>query len=305
MISRKNGNLYCEAGDFYIDPSSSVENAVVTHAHSDHLSSKSENNFCSKGTEKLIKVRLSKPKTVGYDFGEKFYINGVMLSFHPAGHILGSSQVRIEHRGKVVVVTGDYKRGVDYSCKPFELVECDEIISEATFAMPFYKWPDPMKEVQKIIEWSEGSSVLFCYSLGKSQQVITLLNRAGYKDIYVHPVIDRINKIYIEEGYPMTYQKIDDLEDHHFKGITILPYASSKGIKEEVKTASISGWNMTRNGMGRGGCDAGFVMSGHAGWSEIVKTVKESKANKIYFHHGRSDVIIKYLNENGYNTHEI
>lgn len=174
LIEVSDRGLYCPPGDFYIDPWKGVKTAVITHAHGDHARWGSQLYHTSASGESLIKIRLGDVNTQPHSFGQPFIINGVTVSFHPAGHILGSAQIRLEYEGDVWVFTGDFKRSPDPSCEPFEVVPCDTLVTEATFALPVYQWPAGADVAQQITTWwhsnNDRTSVLLCYSLGKAQR---------------------------------------------------------------------------------------------------------------------------------------
>ncbi len=205
-MSLTNKGLYCALGDFFIDPWEEVETAVITHGHGDHARPGMKHYICVQENEFILKKRIPEANILTHPYGEVFHIGDVKVSFHPAGHILGSSQVRIKYQDEVWVFTGDFKREEDPTCSPFEVVPCDVFISEATFSIPVYRWPSFDHEINEIFNWwrknkEEGNnSVLLCYALGKAQRIIAGLRKLTDETIWVHGTIDEINKSYAKSG---------------------------------------------------------------------------------------------------------
>lgn len=307
---RKKG-LYCPAGRFYIDPVSSVPTAVVTHAHADHLRWGHKKYHVSTGTAPLAKKRLEKGAAIlPHDFGDKFKLGKAWVSFHPAGHILGSAQVRVEVGSSVWVVSGDYKRTEDASCEPFEPVTCDTFITEATFALPIYQWRPSIEVAEEIFHWwqqnaSEGfPSLLCCYALGKAQRITGLLRTFTKDPIYLHGAAAPFHRMYQEAGIALgeTLSVSDEAKGHDFSGSLILAPASafrSSWMKrfKGVKTGFASGWMQVRGNRRRQGYDRGFVLSDHADWDELIQTCRDTKAKKILATHGNTDTLSRYLSD--------
>jgi len=305
LILMKKG-LYCPAGNFYIDPSGGVDHAVVTHAHSDHARRGSKQYYCAESGRGLLHGRLGKSIAVKtYKFGERFQLNNVTISLHPAGHILGSSQVRLEFAdGEVWVVSGDYKREHDPTCEPFENVECDVFVTECTFGTPAYQWPKDRNVAQDIYKWwsanakNKINSVLFGYSLGKTQRLLGVLEPYNITPIYCHPAAMPLNECYIEQGIKLApHTCLSTLNDEVEGALFIAPSAFLKTQKAELilgenyKTAFASGW-MAK---GSWGYDAGFLMSDHADWNDLLQTIKESKAKRVYVQHRGNGALVKHL----------
>src|SRR5437870_5038110 len=207
LIESTAAGLYCAAGGFYLDPWEPVDRAVITHAHGDHLRSGSSAYLCARPGHGLVAYRVGSSAVVeSLEYGQSRDFGGVRVTFHPAGHILGSAQVRIEHRGEVWVVSGDYKTEPDSTCAPFEPLRCDTFITESTFGLPIYRWtPEPtvLEEIRRW--WSANSeagrtSVLFAYSLGKAQRVLAGLRDTAIRPIYTHGAIERLNRDYRDSG---------------------------------------------------------------------------------------------------------
>ncbi len=315
LVMTKQG-LYCPAGNFYIDPSRSVDHAVITHAHSDHARRGSKNYYCNSSGISLLKNRLGQKISVtGYDYNEAFYLDGVKISFHSAGHILGSSQVRIEHHGEVWVASGDYKREPDPTCAPFEVVTCDVFVTEATFGAPSFKWPKQNDLGQEIMDWWNMNSalgincVLFAYSLGKAQRVLGLLEPYAHKAVYCHPNVSSLNDCYRAEGIRLSptqcLSQVASEETLHGELFLVPPSFlktdAAKVIGEHYETAFASGWMAGGSSAfgRRSSYDRGFVMSDHADWSDLVRTVQESQAKTVYVQHRGQGALVKHLRKLG------
>ncbi|MHA2029802.1 MAG: ligase-associated DNA damage response exonuclease [Candidatus Kariarchaeaceae archaeon] len=312
LLTLDNNGLYCSQGDFYIDPWKPVKQAIITHAHADHLKPGSKKYFVTTKGRRITEHRLKETEPYemqDFDFNETFQLNGVDISFHPAGHVLGSAQVRIEHNGEVWVNTGDYKRATDPTCKNFELVKCDVFITEATFGVPIYRWdPGEIIADQILHWWSKNSdegrpSVLFTYALGKAQRVLGELARLSDNSVYLHGALDAITTIYRNEGVKLLdTELIPKKSKEKFSTDLILapPSAYRSPWMKRFKnnsTAFASGWMRVRGRRRMQGYDKGFVLSDHADWPNLVRTVKQTDASKIYITHGRGDVLAKYLRD--------
>ena len=303
--------LYCPAGDFYVDPRGQVNRALITHAHSDHARSGHESYLCSKTTESLLKVRLgSKARVEGLKFGEKRKIGGATVSFHPAGHILGSAQVRVEVKGRVWVVSGDYKPQADRTCEPFELVRCHGFVSECTFGLPVYRWlPEETIHEQINAWWMENRaqgfpSLLFAYSLGKAQRVIAGLD-AQMGPIYVHGAVDEFMRIYANLGIDLpVVEKVDRHLQRDYDGAMIVaPPAveDSNWVKtfRGAKRGFASGWMAIRGARRRRNLDRGFVLSDHADWKGLIEVIEGTEAEEVLMTHGNGEPMVRYLTERG------
>ena len=209
MITSTPSGLFCSAGGFHIDPWQPVERAVITHAHSDHASPGSANYLCAAPGEQILRRRLPDAHVETLPYGESVTIGDTRVSFHPAGHILGSAQVRVEHRGEVWVVSGDYKCQPDPTCAPFETVTCHTFITEATFALPIYTWDPAGSVVDEMLEWWRGNreqerpSVVFCYVLGKAQRILAELRDKADGPIHLHGAMSALTEAYRESLIPM------------------------------------------------------------------------------------------------------
>jgi len=302
--------LYCTAGDFYIDPWQPVERAVITHAHGDHLRGGSATYFLAAPGEAVARLRLPADLTLrSVEYGEPLQFGPVRVSLHPAGHILGSAQLRIEHEGEVWVVSGDYKRDPDPTCAPFEVVACDVFISEATFALPVYRWTDTRSIAQEIHRWWQSnsergvSSLLFAYALGKAQRVLAELTAFTDDPVYVHGAVAAITDAYRAAGVKMLPTLPATVaRAREYAGALVIAPPSAGGspwIRRfgEHSSGFCSGWMRVRGDRRRRGYDRGFVLSDHADWPSLLRTCRETGARRILLTHGHTDTMVRYLRE--------
>lgn len=311
LVSTKLG-LFCRPGDFYIDPSRGVDRAVITHAHSDHARRGSKQYFCVRSGESLLRARIGQNIRVNtFAFRESFEINGVKVSFHPAGHILGSSQVRLEYAGEVWVASGDYKRDQDPTCEPFESVTCDVFVTEATFGTPMYVWPKDLDLGQQIHDWWRTNaehgvnSVLFAYSLGKAQRVLGVLAPHAERPVHCDPSVSELNQCYRDQGVRLAPTRClsEVSPDETLRGeLFLVPQSFLRGPQARLlggryKTAFASGW--MAGGRGFSSYDKGFVMSDHADWNDLVRTIQESGAQRVYVQHRGQGALVKHLRSLG------
>ena len=302
--------LYCPRGNFYIDPKRGVEHAVITHAHSDHARKGSKNYYCTTSGVSLLKVRLGESISVtAIPYRKKYKIGDTVISFHPAGHILGSSQVRIELNNEIWVVSGDYKRDPDPTCEPFETVECDVFITEATFGTPGYHWKKETDYGEDIFNWWNKNSrqsfhsVLFVYSLGKAQRVLGYLHPYPEIPIVCQPATELLTQCYRDEGINLAPTiNIDQLEFEPKKqknlflvSHSFLQSEHAKLLGNKYKTAFASGW-MAKDSFRY---DTGFVISDHADWNDLLRTIEESKAKQVYVQHRGNGALVKELKSRG------
>lgn len=309
--------IYCIPGKFYLDPWLPVDFAVISHGHADHMRWGMKHYLCHTHTKNIMKHRIGEDISVEtLDYNEPKTINGVKVSFHPAGHIIGSAQIRLEYKGKVVVFTGDYKVKHDNITIPFETVKCHEFITESTFGLPIYKWLPEETLQQQIHNWilqnqaNNRTSVLFGYSLGKAQRIMKLVE--GLDEIHVHNAIYHMNNAIEASGIPLP--KTQRLDGNFNKAdiqnkIIIMPpgLLGSKMLKRvpNAATAICSGWMQIRGNRRWRGVDAGFAVSDHADWEGLLQAVKASEAEKVYVTHGSQATFSKYLNEIGIPSAEV
>lgn len=311
LIRLEKAGLYCQAGDFYIDPWLPVERALITHAHSDHSRAGSKTYYASVKSLPLIKHRLGEDiSIIGKAYGEKFKLKNATISFHPAGHILGSAQIRIEAGNQVWVASGDYKRTFDPSCDPFEVVPCDVFISEATFALPIYQWQKGSETAEQIFNWWQSDltrpSLVFCYALGKAQRLLAELLNWTDQTIYLHGSMEKLTQIYRDQNIQMLPTKLvtEAPPPYPFAGDLILaPPSAHRSLWmkrfKEPQTAFASGWMQVRGARRRRGYEKGFVLSDHADWNELNQTIEETKAQTIFLTHGKTEALDRFLTEKG------
>src|SRR5438874_4351451 len=318
LISLTARGLYCKQGDFYIDPWRPVDTAVITHAHSDHAYRGSRSYLVAKEGEQLARIRLDPESSISTQkYGESAVINGVKLSFHPAGHILGSAQVRVEYKGEVWVISGDYKLTPDATCTPFEPVKCNFFITEATFGLPIYRWPPPAQVFGEINDWwrrnqqREKASVIFAYSLGKAQRVLNGIDRSIWR-IYTHGSVERLSRAYREAGIDLadtTYAGSVTKKKDFIGSLIVAPPSAqaSTWLRRfgSQSTGFASGWMMVRGARRQRAVDRGFVLSDHADWPELNTAICETGADTVYITHGFVPELVRWLNENGFDAHAL
>lgn len=309
--------IYCIPGRFYIDPWRPVDRAVITHGHSDHARWGMKQYLCHHYTVPILKSRIGPDIAVqGIGYDELITVNGVKVSLHPAGHIIGSAQVRMEYEGKISVVSGDYKIQDDGLSTPFELVSCDEFVTESTFGLPIYNWLTVGQQNDQLRQWvlnnqaNGKTSVFIGYSLGKAQRIMKALE--GIAPLNVHYSIARLNQAYESAGITLPEYQIAHLREdvkHLDKGIVILPpslFDSNIIRKIPNKADAIcSGWMQVRGARRWRSADAGFAISDHADWNGLLEVIKATGAQKVYVTHGQTAVFTKYLNETGIPAEEI
>lgn len=317
LLRFTNKGIYCPAGNFYIDPWQPVDYAVITHGHGDHARWGSKYYLAHDNSKHILKTRLGEDISIDtLPYSESKIINGVKLSLHPAGHIIGSAQVRLEHKGFVSVVSGDYKIEDDGISTPFELVECNEFVTESTFGLPIYNWLKQQQIFDNIKRWihrnqSNGrTSVFIAYSLGKAQRLMKGLE--GVADIFVHSSIHRLNEAIKKGGIILPGTKLWTIETPKAEvqnNIVILPPSllGSNMIKKipNGAIAICSGWMQVRGNRRWQSVDAGFAVSDHADWQGLLQTIKATKAEQVFVTHGYTATFSKYLNEIGISAQEV
>lgn len=313
MLELNDNGLYCRSGDFYIDPWKPVSRAVITHAHADHARWGHEHYLAQHHNLVILRQRLGKDisvQTVGY--GEDININGVKVTLYPAGHIPGSAQVRIEYRGEVWVVSGDYKIQNDGLSEPFEPVKCDTFITESTFGLPVYKWSPQDEIIGQIESWWQNNlsdnrtSILFVYSLGKAQRILNSIDRS-IGEIFVHGAVHNVNKTLIYQGIdlPRVERFSSSVPKERYTGSLVLapPSAIQSPWTRRFNpssTAIASGWMMIRGNKRNRSVDTGFVLSDHADWNGLNETIRETGAEKVLVTHGYRESMVRWLREKGY-----
>src|SRR6476620_9846703 len=289
-----------------------VDRAIITHAHGDHARWGSRSYVCSAECERVLRTRLGNANITTRNWGETFHANGVTLSFHPAGHIIGSAQIRVEHAGETWVVSGDYKTDPDPTCTPFEPVKCDVFITESTFGLPIYRWCPDEETFAGINAWwarnvEHGrATVLCCYSFGKAQRVLAGVD-PSIGPIIVHGAVQPLNRAYREQGVDLPdTSMVTDIKDRADikRSLVVCPpgAAASPWLRRfgaDAQTAFASGWMQVRGNRRRGGYDRGFVLSDHADWPGLLKAIGATGASRVIVTHGSSGAMVRYLGGQG------
>ena len=303
--------LYCEAGDFHIDPWASVDRAVVTHAHGDHVAWGCRAYLTASPGAGILGLRLDPGARIrGAAYGEPVEVNGVRVSLHPAGHILGSAQVRVEYGGEVWVVSGDYKTDPDPTCTAFETVRCHTFVTECTFGLPVYRWRPTGDVMAEVHAWwranqSAGkASLLFGYALGKAQRLIAGLD-PSVGPILTHGSVERMNAAYRAEGAPLAPTTHVAASDRtQWKRAIIVAPPSTDGSTWARRfgaqsTAFASGWMAIRGTRRRRAVDRGFAISDHVDWPSLLAAIDATSAERIWATHGYTGVLVRWLREHG------
>ena len=307
MIAESAQGLYCAGGAFHLDPAGPVERAVLTHAHGDHARPGSSSYLCTPQTAALVRRRLGDARVETLDYGERRRIGEVTVSFHPAGHMLGSAQVRIEGAQGVWVLSGDYKREPDPTCAPFEPLRCDVFITEATYALPLFRWDAPAAVARDILAWWEGNggkaSLLFCYAFGKAQRLLAELLLLTDRPAFAHGAVEAVSEVYRALGVPLLPTKIIG-EEKKFAGALVLAPLTARGTPwmkrfRSLESGFASGLLRIRGARRRRGFDRGFVISDHADWPSLLSTIRETGAARVLATHGHREALVRYLRESG------
>jgi putative mRNA 3-end processing factor len=313
-IRTSSAGLYCEPGNFHIDPVRPVPRAVITHGHGDHARSGNERVLATPGTIAIMQERYGEAagdslQTLGY--GETVAVGDVTVRLVPAGHVLGSAQIVLEYRGSRVVVSGDYKRRPDPTCAPFEPCKCDVFITEATFGLPVFRHPPDTQEIDKLLHslalFPERCHLVGVYALGKCQRVLALLRRAGYQQpVYLHGALIKLTELYESLGVPLgPVLPLSGVAREALKGRVVLapPSATadpwSRRLPEPL-VAMASGWMRVRQRAKARGVELPLVISDHADWNELTVTIGEVAAEEIWVTHGREEALVHYATQKGY-----
>lgn len=314
VVSTPEG-LYCPVGDFHIDPWRPVPRAVITHGHGDHARTGMGCYYVLDDGLPVLRWRLGDQDYRVHPTGERFRVGGATLSFHPAGHVLGSSQVRIEAGGEVWVASGDYKRDHDPTCAPFEVVPCDVFITECTFGLPIYRWSPTSEVAREIVAWREEceangeAAILYAYALGKAQRVLAELAAHTDRPAFVHGAIDAGVQVYRDAGIGMldTRRVADEARGSDFAGELVIAPPSAAGSPwvrrfRRAQQGFASGWMRIRGNRRRRNYDRGFVVSDHADWPALLRTAHETGARRVIATHGDTDALVRVLNGQGIET---
>jgi len=304
--------LHCAAGGFYVDPWLPVDAAVITHAHGDHARWGSRRYLGSREGERVLRTRLGAGASLrSVEFGEAVDIGGVRVSLHPAGHILGSAQVRVEHRGEVWVVSGDYKTEPDPTCTAFEPVRCHTFVTESTFGLPIYRWAPQAESFAAIDAWwranqaAERASIVYAYALGKAQRVLAGVD-AGIGPIFEHGAVARLSADYRATGIalPPTEYAGAPPRGYDWSRALIVAPPSAHGTPwmrrfGAVSTAFASGWMRVRGQRRRRSVDRGFVVSDHVDWPALLAAIEATGAERVWVTHGYREPVVRWLRGRG------
>ena len=318
LIEFTDKGLYCRTGEFYIDPWKPVPKAIITHAHSDHARWGNDHYLCHYKTLPILKLRLGDDiKADSVEWNETLTQNGVKISLHPAGHIVGSSQIRVEYKGEVWVISGDYKTEDDGISGAFELVKCNTFITESTFGLPIYNWKKQDAIFFDIQNWilknqSKGkTSVITAYSLGKAQRVLECVAKIS-NNIFVHGAVWNVHVALAEAGMilPEVKRVTPEVPKEQYKNAVIIAPPSADGTPWMKKftpysVGVCSGWMQVRGNVRRRNADAGFPLSDHADWNGLLTAVKATGAEKVFVTHGFQSAFSRYLTENGIEAGEV
>lgn len=311
MLRVTDSGLYCDAGDFFIDPWRPVHRAVVTHAHSDHLRAGCDRYLVAERGVAVAQERLGSwgDRVEGIPFGETRTINGVRVSLHPAGHILGSAQIRLEHAGEVWVASGDYKTDPDPTCDAWEPVRCHTFITESTFGLPVYRWPDPRDVFAALNDWWRANaaagrtSLLFGYGLGKAQRLLAGLD-PSIGPILVHGAVDRMTTLYRNAGVALPPTTYATPARGKATGAIVVAPPGADGSEWARKfgahsTAFASGWMLVRGARRRRSVDRGFALSDHVDWPQLLAAIAATGAERVLVTHGFTTAVVRWLRERG------
>jgi putative mRNA 3-end processing factor len=317
LIEFTERGLFCREGGFYIDPWRPVEKAVITHGHSDHARWGSRFYLCHHDTIPILQQRLGAGHYQGYGWNETVYLNGVRITLFPAGHIIGSSQVRLEYNGEIWVVSGDYKLENDGLSGQFEPVRCHNFITECTFGLPVYKWKRQEEIYRDMQNWirknqvAGKTSVLIAYSLGKAQRLLAPIAEVSDK-IFVHGAVFNMHMALVNAGWklPLVQRVTPETGKQLLSGAVVIAPSGAEGtpwLKRfyPYEIGICSGWMQVRGNARRKNADAGFALSDHADWNGLIRTCRETQAECVYSTHGFQSVFTRYLNENGINAKEV
>jgi putative mRNA 3-end processing factor len=321
LLTPRPEGLYCPPGDFFIDPVRPVARAVITHGHADHARAGHGAVLATPQTARIMAARYGadhSPSVQMTAYGTVTSVNGVEVRFAPAGHVLGSAQAVVSHRGCRIVVTGDYKRRADPTCAPFEPVPCDVLVSEATFALPVFRHPDDRGEVARLLASVEAfpdrTHLVGAYALGKAQRLIALIRQAGYdRTIYLHGAMQALCELYESEGIALgplapatvrTGGKAGGSKRDFAGTIVVCPPSSfadswSQRFADPVDCFA-SGWMRIRQRAKQRGVELPLIVSDHADWDELTATIAEVAPGEVWITHGRDDALARWCALNGF-----
>ena len=319
MLTETPDGLFCAAGDFYIDPWRPVARALITHAHGDHARAGSAAYLCATPGAGLLQRRLGGDAVVEHlPYGRQSTIGHVRVSFHPAGHVLGSAQIRLEATDGgdgVWVVAGDYKRAADPTCDPFEPVRCDTFVTESTFGLPIYRWDPAAAVIEDLLAWwraneaERKTSVLFCYTIGKAQRILAELRRHTDRPVFVHGMMRSAIDAYREAGVDMLPEELatERPRGTSFAGELVLAPLAARGTPwmrrlGDMSDAFASGLMRVRGVRRQRAFDRGFVLSDHADWPALFETIGETGAPRVLATHGHAEPLARELTARGWQS---
>ncbi|MCR4267472.1 ligase-associated DNA damage response exonuclease [Nitratireductor sp. ZSWI3] len=307
--------LYCPLGDFFIDPVRPVDRALITHGHADHARAGHRTVLATRETLDIMRLRygadFAESRQVAA-YGEGLDIGDVRVSFHPAGHVLGSAQIAVEANGLRIVASGDYKRHLDATCTPFEPVRCDVFITEATFGLPVFVHPAPEVEAERLAaslrQFPERAHIVGAYSLGKAQRVISLMRSIGHDEpILIHGALARISRYYQGQGIKLGRLEPATVEEEtatRGAGQIIVAPPSVLGDRwtrrfADPLSAFASGWMRIRQRARQRGVELPLILSDHADWNELTATIRETGAGEVWVTHGREEALVRWCELHG------
>jgi len=313
MLTETAQGLYCPDGDFHIDPWGPVPRALITHAHGDHARFGSAGYLCTDQCAPLLRRRFGSDAAIeSVRYGHSLTLGSTRVSFHPAGHVLGSAQIRVEGAGGVWVVSGDYKIAPDPTCVPLEPVTCDTFITESTFALPIYRWDDVDVVIAELMSWWESNrergltSVVFCYTIGKAQRLLAELARVTDRPVLVHGMMVPMIEVYRSAGIAMVPAQtlIDRPRGTSLAGELVLAPLSARGTPwmrrlGDLSDAFVSGLMRVRGVRRQRAYDRGFVLSDHADWPALLDTITATGASRVIATHGHAEPLARFLREQG------
>jgi len=309
--------IYCPAGDFFIDPWRPVDRALITHGHSDHARPGHKRYLCTAAAAPVLRHRLGDIAIETVSYGEELTLGSATVSFHPAGHVPGSAQIRVEVAGEIWVASGDYKTEPDGLSEPFAPVRCHAFITESTFGLPVFRWRPQAQVAAEINAWWRASvetgatPILGAYSLGKAQRLLSMLD-PSIGPILTHGAVETTTQVLRDQGLnlPATIHVADhaDFRDHSGAIVLAPPMALGSGWARKfgkTSTGFASGWMQLRGIRRRRSIDRGFVISDHADWSGLNRAIEETGAEKIFVTHGYTEIFTRWLREKGYDAHVV
>ena len=304
--------LFCARGGFHVDPWAPVSRAVLTHAHADHAREGSEAYLCAAPGLPIVRHRLPGTVIEAWQYGERHTMGDVQLSFHPAGHVLGSAQLRIEAGGEVWVVSGDYKRALDPTCAPFEPLRADVFLTEATFGLPVFRWDPTSSVIEDLLGWWEANrevgraSLVFSHVLGKSQRLLAELALRTDRRVFAHGAIAGMCEVYRDAGVKLlpVDRVADTAKGKDFAGELVLAPITARGTTwmrrfGDAAVALVSGFMRVRGERRRRSVDRGFALSDHADWPALLETIRETGAGRVLVTHGYAVPLAHHLRDSG------